>query len=216
MSAVSAGDTSEGSAAVSTTTSTPGDSGTKRLRRPPIVRRHPWLSGIVLALVAVVAFVLVYFDPQAIFMNHTVDEPLPAVAVVRSATPSATSIGGTIVQQPPATPVAPQTVAHGEFRSLEHHTTGTALVLRLADGSTVVRLEGLDTSSGPDVHVTLSTTPSTGGDRDYVDYLDLGSLKGNHGNQNYGVPAGTDLSRFRSVVIWCKRFSVGFGVAPIA
>lgn len=201
---------------MSTTTSTPGDRGTTRLRRPRIVRRHPWLSGgVALALVAIVAFVLVYFDPQAIFINHTVDEPLPAVAAVRSETQSATSSGGAVVQLP-ATPAPPQTVARGDFRSLEHHTTGTALVLRLADGSIVVRLEGLDTSSGPDVHVTLSPTPSTAGDRGYGDYLDLGSLKGNHGNQNYAVPAGTDVSRFRSVVIWCKRFSVGFGVAAIA
>jgi hypothetical protein len=179
------------------------------------VRRHPWWSGgVVLAVAAVVAFVLVYFQPQALFINHTVDEPRPAVAVM--ATPSATSSGNLVVPQPPATAPPEQTVARGEFRSLEHHTTGAALVIRLADGSTVVRLENLDTSNGPDVHVTLSPAPSTGGDRDYGDYLDLGSLKGNRGNQNYTVPAGTDLTRFRSVVIWCKRFTVGFGVAPIA
>ena len=88
-------------------------------------------------------------------------------------------------------------------------------MLRLADGSVVVRLEAFNTSSGPDVHVTLSPAPSTGGDRDFATYLDLGSIKGNHGEQNYAVPAGTDIGRYRSVVIWCKRFSVGFGVAPI-
>ena len=202
---------------MSTTTSTPGGGGSAHLRRQRILRRHPWLcGGVALAVVAVVGFVLVYFDPQAIFINHTVDEPLPAAAVVQPGTPAGTSSGGAIVQQPPGTAASPFLEAHGAFRSLEHHTAGTALVLRLADGSTVVRLEGLDTSSGPDVHVTLSPTPSTAGDRDYGDYLDLGSLKGNHGNQNYAVPAGTDISRFRSVVIWCKRFSVGFGVAPLA
>ena len=45
--------------------------------------------------------------------------------------------------------------------------------------------------------------------------LDLGPLKGNVGNQNYVVPAGTDLSRYRSVVIWCRRFAVPFGAAPL-
>ena len=79
-----------------------------------------------------------------------------------------------------------------------------------------MRLEELETSNGPDVHITLSPTPANRGDRDYGDYLDLGSLKGNRGNQNYTVPAGTDLTKFRSVVIWCRRFSIGFGVAPIA
>jgi len=46
-------------------------------------------------------------------------------------------------------------------------------------------------------------------------FIDLGPLKGNRGNQNYAVPAGTDLSKFKSAVIWCRRFLVGFGVAPL-
>jgi hypothetical protein len=175
-----------------------------------VVRRHPWLSAGVVTLtvlsVAVVAFVLYYFDPQALFINHTVDEP-PPTAIAALAAPSGPA---------PASIDAPRTLGRGSFRSLEHHTTGTAILLRLADGSTVLRLENLDTSNGPDVHVTLSPSPSTGGNGDYTDYLDLGSLKGNRGNQNYPVPRGTDLTHFRSAVIWCKRFTVGFGVAPIA
>jgi len=46
-------------------------------------------------------------------------------------------------------------------------------------------------------------------------FVDLGGLKGNLGSSNYLIPAGTDLSGFRSAVIWCRRFSVGFGVAPL-
>jgi hypothetical protein len=46
-------------------------------------------------------------------------------------------------------------------------------------------------------------------------YLDLGALKGNRGDQNYEIPPGTDLTRFESAVIWCRRFTVGFGVAPL-
>jgi hypothetical protein len=45
--------------------------------------------------------------------------------------------------------------------------------------------------------------------------LELGALKGNKGNQNYELPAGVDLSKYRSVVIWCRRFSVPFGAAPL-
>lgn len=43
----------------------------------------------------------------------------------------------------------------------------------------------------------------------------LGNLKGNIGNQNYAVPAAIDLEKYQSAMIWCQRFSVGFGVAPI-
>ena len=43
----------------------------------------------------------------------------------------------------------------------------------------------------------------------------LGDLKATDGNQNYAVPVGTDLSGLTSVVIWCDRFDVAFGSAPI-
>jgi len=36
------------------------------------------------------------------------------------------------------------------------------------------------------------------------------------GSQNYAIPAGTDLLAFKSAVIWCRRFVVGFGVAPLS
>ena len=80
----------------------------------------------------------------------------------------------------------------------------------------MLRFERLNTSNGPVLHVYLSPVPSDRGDRDYgKGYLDLGPLKGNRGDQNYAIPSGTDLSRFQSVVIWCSRFKVGFGVAPL-
>ena len=47
-------------------------------------------------------------------------------------------------------------------------------------------------------------------------FVDLGALKGNIGDQNYDVPADLDLSRYRAVSIWCRRFSVNFGAAPLA
>jgi hypothetical protein len=47
-------------------------------------------------------------------------------------------------------------------------------------------------------------------------YLDLGSLKGNIGNQNYEIPAGTDISEYQSVVIYCLPFHVIFSTATIS
>ncbi|MDP9342876.1 MAG: DM13 domain-containing protein [Actinomycetota bacterium] len=35
------------------------------------------------------------------------------------------------------------------------------------------------------------------------------------GDQDYLVPADIDLTKYRTAVIWCRRFKVGFGVAPI-
>ena len=110
----------------------------------------------------------------------------------------------------------PTTLASGRFRSLEHRTTGTVRVVRLSNGSHVLRIEDLDTSNGPDLRVYLSELPSNLGWRDYGErYIELGALKGNRGDQNYRIPTGTDLSRYKSLVIWCVRFKVGFGVAPL-
>ena len=90
--------------------------------------------------------------------------------------------------------------------------------MRLADGGVVLRLEDLRTSEGPDVRVYLSTRPAAESRLDSLGEgaLELDGLKGNIGNQNYTVPAGTDLSEYRSAVIWCKRFAVGFGAADLA
>jgi hypothetical protein len=153
--------------------------------------------------VGVIVFVLVWFQPQKIFIENTADEARPTA-------PAATSTG----TAPAAT--GPATIAAGNFRSLEHETTGRAEIIKLADGSHILRFENLDTSNGPDLVVYLSELPSNLGWRDYGRrFISLGGLKANRGNQNYKIPAGTDLSRYKSAVIWCRRFTVGFGVAPL-
>jgi hypothetical protein len=40
-------------------------------------------------------------------------------------------------------------------------------------------------------------------------------LKGNEGDQNYDIPAGTDLDKFQTVSIYCERFNANFGAAPL-
>ena len=159
-----------------------------------LLRRHPWRTGAAgLAVAAGTAVALVWFQPQALLITHTVDEPAPAAAAPRvtASLPASVATQIPLDRATPSAPAVPQVLSRTTFRSLEHATSGTALLLRLADGSTVLRLENLDTSNGPDVHVTLSTTPSTAADRDYGGLLELGDLKGNRGSQNYTVPAGT-------------------------
>jgi len=86
-----------------------------------------------------------------------------------------------------------------------------------ATGSRVLQLVNLRTNSGPDLRVYLSELPANLGWHDYGRrYIELGHLKANRGDQNYRIPAGVDLTRYKSAVIWCVRFKVGFGVAPLA
>jgi len=176
------------------------------------------------AIVGLVAFVLVWFQPQKLFLDQTVNEALPGLigspTAGASSSPSPTPMAtrSTLPSPGPSSISAPKltVLARGTFRSLEHHTTGTALVLARADGTSFLRFENLNTSNGPMLHVYLSELQSGGDLHAYgVRYVDLGPLKGNVGSQNYQLPSGLDLSKFRSAVIWCTRFKVGFGVAGL-
>lgn len=90
-----------------------------------------------------------------------------------------------------------------------HKAEGIAKVIDLTDGRTFLRLENLKTTNGPDLYVYLST------EKDASDIVNLGRLKGNIGNQNYEIPIGTDLSKYDTVLIWCKAFSTLFGSAQL-
>jgi hypothetical protein len=161
----------------------------------------------VLAVLAVLAAVtLVWFQPQKLLYDQRVAEPLPTGAASPRATGSAAAPGGVPVE-----------LASGTFVSREHPTHGTARILRLADGGVVVRFEGFATSNGPVLVVWLSKNAAHGPDTAFADgHLDLGSLKGNVGDQNYPVPAGVDTTAYTSVVVWCARFHVSFGAADLA
>jgi hypothetical protein len=152
---------------------------------------HKRLAGPVVAIaLAAIVFALVYFQPQDLFINHTVHQSRPAQAVV---------------------------VRQGGFHSGEHHTTGVAQLLAFRDGLKTLRLAPFRTSNGPAVHVWLSAAApgASNGTIAGSGHVDLGALKGNIGDQNYAVPRAVDLGRYRTVVIWCERFSVTFGYAPL-
>ena len=178
-----------------------------------LAHRHPFISASAALIGAgLVIFVLVWFQPQKLFLNKTVTEPVPGLITTAPA-------GETHYDAMPggSPPSALRVVRSGSFRSLEHATTGKAIVLRRPAGSLILRLEHLSTSNGPDLRVYLSRVPAGGDLRAYrTGFIDLGALKGNRGSQNYLIPAGTDLSAFKSAVIWCRRFVVGFGVAPLS
>jgi hypothetical protein len=152
------------------------------------------------ASLPVVAVGWYLFRPELIFVDETVNESLPVAAAVTG------------------TGTAPMTLASGSFHGVAHETRGTASIVELPGGRRVLRLTSFETSNGPDVRVLLATAADAM-DNDAVKAgktLELGKLKGNVGDQNYDVPAGTDLAQYKSVVIWCNRFGVNFGAAPLA
>ncbi|MDJ0321551.1 DM13 domain-containing protein [Pseudarthrobacter sp. PS3-L1] len=195
--------------------------------------RKKFIVGSVAACIAVALAVgLFLFQPWRVFTSSTVSEALPtSAATVPSASPiappasvpSQAPTGGTTAPptQPPAAEAGPRILSSGTFISHEHPSKGAVRILELADGSRVLRLEGLDTSDGPDLRVWLSDAPvleGTAGWGVFDDgaYADLGTLKANRGDQNYPIPPGLNLADFSSVSIWCARFAVSFAAAPLS
>lgn len=91
-----------------------------------------------------------------------------------------------------------------------HNAEGISKIIQLGNGTNILRLENLKATNGPDLYVYLSTgkTPT--------DSISLGRLKGNLGNQNYVIPSGTYLTKYNTVLIWCRAFSVLFGSAHLS
>ena len=159
------------------------------------MRRRTWVTGL-----AVIGGIGWYaFRPELLFVHKQVNEGLP-VAVAQDPT------AGSLV-----------TLASGQFHSVSHETRGTAAIHRLGDGTRVLRLTDFATSNGPDLRVYL-VAASDAADNETVKragFVELGKLKGTDGDQNYAVPATLDLTKYRAVTIWCRRFSANFATAPL-
>jgi hypothetical protein len=112
-----------------------------------------------------------------------------------------------------------KTVETGTFHGKVHSTSGRATIYQEKDGKLVLRLTRFKTSNGPDVHVVLIAVKDADDDANFLkngtDRVELGALKGNEGDQNYDIPAGTDLANFQTVSIYCERFNANFGAAPL-
>jgi hypothetical protein len=133
------------------------------------------------------------FRPERLFINKTVNEQFPTASA------------------------ASNKLVSGQFHSGAHETKGTATIFQLADGKKTLRLTDFQTSNGPDVHVYLVAAADAKDDDTVKNagFVDLGSLKGNIGDQNYDVPGNIDLAKYRAATIWCARFNVNFGTAPL-
>jgi hypothetical protein len=126
------------------------------------MKRKTLIYGFVI-LAAIAAWAA--FRPERIFVNAKVNESMP--------TATTTNVAGTVV-------------ASGSFHSVAHDSWGDARIYQLADGKRILRLTNFKTSNGPDVHVYL-VAANDARDSDMVKkagFIELGSLKGNLGDQN--------------------------------
>lgn len=154
------------------------------------------LSGIIILAVLGVYYTGIY----TYFIKDEISEKLPEMAPV---------ISGESLPQI-------KTIKQGEFVNSDffHKGSGRAMILEYPDGKKILRFENFQTINGPDLYVYLSKTNSPTGDlKNLGDFMDLGRLKGNVGDQNYDL--GGDIAGYNSVVIWCKKFGVLFPYAVI-
>ena len=157
--------------------------------------------NIIIAVAIIIVGGLWYaFRPELLFVNQTVSEEFPGGAAMAS------------IEK------GPMAVTKGNFKGLAHETKGLASIYQLADGKRTLRLTEFETSNGPDVHVYLTAAEVAKGSDAIkaAGFIDLGSIKGNKGDQNYDIPADADLNKYKNVTIWCARFGVNFGEAALA
>jgi len=142
--------------------------------------------------------------------DQPADDDQPAAEPASEPEPEPAAEPAAAAAEEPAEATTPEIVTEfvGTFESGAHPTAGTASVLGNGTDQRFLRFENFETDNGPDLNVYLF---NVNGDRN--DYIDLGDLKGNIGDQNYEIPVDVDLSVYGEVSIWCVRFGVGFGDA---
>jgi hypothetical protein len=172
--------------------------------------RNPAFWAIAVFLVALGLFLaFAVFGIQTLFYDTEVNEDFKASA------PASEEQGSRGSESAAARDAV--VISSGEFHPVAHPGKGDAIVYRLKDGSRVLRLENLDIFNGPALYV-YAVGAQDANDNETVEeagFLNLGPLKGNQGNQTYELPTRFDPEKYRSISIWCKRFSVNFATAPL-
>jgi hypothetical protein len=153
---------------------------------------------VILSLIGIPVLVGAWwaFRPEKLFINQKVNEAAPA------------SLSS-----------EPEALYTGTLEGKAHQTSGRATIYKSKDGIPYLRLTDFTTSNGPDVHVLLVRADDKALEQEIVkgelEHVELGTLKGNQGDQNYDLPAATDLNQYQAVAIYCERFHAIFGVARL-
>lgn len=186
----------------------------------PARRRQRWVAGFIAAIIVVP---VAWYLGAPLFVSQTVNEasPLGAGATVppgmtrqqaETVMMQASKVNVTLAEAMPPGGAPAAALRRGSFTNGDsfHKGEGTATIYRTGEGL-VLRFDPFKVTNGPNLYVYLSghpmprTTPQlhAGGGA-----VEVTRLKGNIGAQNYSLPSGLDVSTIKSVVIYCKMFSV--------
>jgi hypothetical protein len=164
---------------------------------------HPVRLGAALLAFAA-ASVIVWYLGSPLFVRTYKDEPLPAAP---AAQPTAGATAGVSATAGPTAASGPRVLAMGELNYVDaiHNGKGPVRLLDVG-GQRLVRFEEVEITNAPDVHVYLSR--ETGGKWSEATSLYLGTLKATNGSFHYDLPASAEVASYKSVVVWCRAFSV--------
>jgi len=185
-----------------------------------IAWRHKLATGVIAAVLLAVAIPAGDYLLSPLWERSHLEEESPLVMASDdmsgsdSATPTAEPQPSPAATDEPTPPFEPRVTHSGEFSGADdfHFGRGKALLIETEPGVYTLRFEEFSVRNGPDLFVYLSTNPNGYSE----DAVLLGELKGTDGAFNYDVPPGTDVSRFKSAVVWCKSFAVLFATATLA
>ena len=192
-------------------------------------------------IIAVVVILLGFYTISPLFINTEIDEPLPSITkssldvtkfmemtgeemskaatqmtqeekniIMTNFAQQNTTVNENMIMIDEQNEI--KTLFTGDFIGVGdgiHHTEGQVQILTLPDNSNILRLENFKSTNGPDVHLYLST------DKQASNFIDLGTLKANIGNQNYELENNINFTKYNNVLIWCQPFSVLFGSADL-
>jgi len=168
------------------------------------------LAQATLAVALVAAGAFGWWTISPLFLTTTLQEDLAARATATVA-PTTTAAATAVAS---ATPTGPKVLAMGQLQRVDdlHRGTGPVSLVEL-EGKTYLRFENVAIQNGPDLHVYLAR--GMGGAYDGGRDLYIGALKATNGSFNYELPAGTSVADYKSVVVWCRAFTVLFTWADL-
>lgn len=198
------------------------------------------MRGITFTAAAAATLVLGWLVVAPMFVDQTVDESfqltqadgslnMAAISALPEANRrlmrprimrTAAEIETKVTELMPTTPISPKRIASGRFVDADarHQGRGDLSLYATDSNDHLLRIENLRVTNGPNLVIYLSKhhNPKSAADVLQEDYLSLGKLKGNIGNQNYPLPKDTKVADYHSVVIWCELFGVLFSPATLA
>lgn len=161
------------------------------------------MKKIVLTGAITLAGIGIYFTGvYTYFIKNKISEELPSMSPGSQ---------GTVSKEP-------KILKQGKFVNADffHKGSGQAYIIEYTDGRKILRFENFKTVNGPDLYVYLSKSAAPAGDlKNLNDFIDLGRLKGNVGDQNYDLTQNIQIEEYQSAVIWCKKFGVLFPYAVL-